>query len=271
MSSRFYYHDRQGHGHDRASLTIDELRKCVHDTYWRLRNDGYLTEAFGYKFKDVAYAGTMRPDPRTCGVLKLHKRGLFPPVEGASYSEEDLFAILEFMHDYVSAQRRVFLGLSFDRNAGQKEYRGMVNDFLQMYGVGWEMSQAGEICRLPESGLESIFGELPSSEDKNNIDTRLTLAISSFRRYPATAEARRDAVRTLTDILEYLRPQIKGLLTKADEADLFNLANNFGIRHHNDRQKTDYDPEIWLDWMFYYYLATCRTLLRLIGKGVTGN
>ena len=68
------------------------------------------------------------------------------------------------------------------------------------------------------------------------------------------------------DVLEYLRPQIKALLIKQDESDLFNIANNFGIRHHNEFQKTNYDTPIWLSWMFYYYLATIHAILRKIAK-----
>jgi hypothetical protein len=51
--------------------------------------------------------------------------------------------------------------------------------------------------------------------------------------------------------------------------DLFNIANNFGIRHYNEKQKTNYDQEVWLDWIFYYYLATINTIIRLIKKRET--
>jgi len=43
------------------------------------------------------------------------------------------------------------------------------------------------------------------------------------------------------------------------------LANNFGIRHHNERQKTDYDA-LWLNWMFYFYLSTIHVLLRKMSQ-----
>lgn len=65
-------------------------------------------------------------------------------------------------------------------------------------------------------------------------------------------------------MLEYLRPKVKELLTKPDENDLFNIANNFGIRHHNDKQRTAYDMALWLSWMFYFYLATLHVVLRKI-------
>ena len=57
----------------------------------------------------------------------------------------------------------------------------------------------------------------------------------------------------------------KDPLTSNDEKDLFNIANSFGIRHCNDKQKTDYDSALWLSWMFYYYLATVHVLLRKAG------
>ncbi|AZS37554.1 hypothetical protein CVS47_02191 [Microbacterium lemovicicum] len=39
-----------------------------------------------------------------------------------------------------------------------------------------------------------------------------------------------------------------------DEGVLFRLANEFGLRHRNDRQRMDYGDE-FLDYMFSAYLA----------------
>ena len=47
----------------------------------------------------------------------------------------------------------------------------------------------------------------------------------------------------------------------------FEIANNFGIRHHKVGQRTDYDKPIWYSWLFYYYLATIHAAVRLIDKG----
>jgi hypothetical protein len=63
----------------------------------------------------------------------------------------------------------------------------------------------------------------------------------------------------LADVLESLRPKIKTALSSKDESDLFNIANNFEIRHKNSRQQSEYDP-IWLSWMFYFYLATIHAI-----------
>jgi len=44
---------------------------------------------------------------------------------------------------------------------------------------------------------------------------------------------------------------------------LFNIANNFSIRHANEKQKNSYDKNIWYSWMFYFYIATIHALLRI--------
>lgn len=55
-------------------------------------------------------------------------------------------------------------------------------------------------------------------------------------------------------------------VTSADEKDLFNIANNFGKRHRNDKQRTAYDAGIWFSWMFYFYLSTIHVVLRKMGR-----
>jgi hypothetical protein len=63
-----------------------------------------------------------------------------------------------------------------------------------------------------------------------------------------------------------LREKAKKYLEEEDEKNIFNIANNFGIRHHNPNQKTKYDNSIWFSWIFYYYLATIHALIRVVNK-----
>jgi hypothetical protein len=65
-----------------------------------------------------------------------------------------------------------------------------------------------------------------------------------------------------------MRPEWKRILTSKDEADLFNIANNFGIRHHHSKQKTNYNQDVWLRWMFYFYLSTVHAAERLLNTGI---
>jgi hypothetical protein len=134
---------------------------------------------------------------------------------------------------------------------------------LAQYSGHFELSKTGEILQQAEAGFEPIFdADVPSSD--SNIVGRVESAVLRYRRHRSTIDDRRQAVRDLADVLEYLRPKVKSLLTSADESDLFNIANNFGIRHHNEKQKTSYDTGLWLSWMFYFYLSTIHVLLRKI-------
>ena len=152
---------------------------------------------------------------------------------------------------------------TFNKREGQKEFRTKINDVLGMYVGRYELNEKGEIFSKPEVGFEKIFeADIPSRN--TDISDRVNSAISQYRRHGATLDDRRQAVRNLADVLEYLRPKAKAIFTKQDEKDLFNIANNFGIRHHNDKQKTNYDRALWLSWMFYYYLATIHVILRKI-------
>ena len=95
-------------------------------------------------------------------------------------------------------------------------------------------------------------------------------AIRKFRLYRSSPDEKRDAIRDLVSVLEYIRPKLKGILTNQDDDDLFNIANNFGIRHHNDKQHTDYDKEVWNNWMFYFYLATIHMAVASLKKHEQG-
>jgi len=118
---------------------------------------------------------------------------------------------------------------------------------------------------VPED-LSSLFEEEVPTSAPEEVTSKVARAVGQFKRPGSTLDDRHEAVRNLADALEYLRPEAKKALLNRDESDLFNLANNFGIRHHAEGQKTNYEPAIWLSWMFYYYLATIHALLRLIDR-----
>lgn len=140
-----------------------------------------------------------------------------------------------------------------------------MNVLLDRYGDGWELSGSGEIMERAPTGAEGLLTTaLPHSD--GNIQGRVQSAIIKFRKRQSTVDDRRDAVRDLADALEYLRPQVNKVLTSKDSKDLYHIANNFGIRHHNPGQKIEYDLPIWLSWMFYYYLVTIHAVVRLIEK-----
>lgn len=272
--SRQFYSLRKGTNPNIKGLPLWEILGLFTRLFNQMNQDGYFHEAFGYVCVDTGgMLGTVR-DPELEMLLTIRKPGLWPVGEKAQlYGEDDFFDVIEFLHLYVSKpidgtmHSYGHCGMhweTFNKALGQEEFRSRVNAVLAHYEQRYELSSKGEVLHKPEAGFEPIFdADLPSKD--SNVVSRVNAATLRYRRHGSTLDDRRQAVRDLSDVLEYLRPEIKTLLTSADEKDLFNIANNFGVRHHNDKQRTAYDASIWLSWMFYFYLSTIHVVLRKIG------
>lgn len=74
----------------------------------------------------------------------------------------------------------------------------------------------------------------------------------------------RRAVIALAGILERRRSLLKTELLSKDEGALFTIANGFAIRHQKADQRRDYDAGLYLEWIFYWYLATIHLTNRII-------
>jgi hypothetical protein len=282
MGERKYYSARTGKNPEGERLSLDLLKRLFATVYEDFERRCYFQEAFGYSCVDAGYVvGKLGSDIEAYMIRKLRKTGLWPiALNCGNYREEDLFDVIEFLVDCVSKPTLGFYHewdgcgwhySEFDKKSGQEEFRSELNQLLSVYGSGYELSAEGEILNPPETGMASLLeAQLPKC-DPENIKARVDNAVLKFRRYRSSLEERREAVRELADVLEFLRPKLKDVITSNDESDLFNIANNFGIRHHNQKQKIDYDQSIWLPWMFYYYLATIHSVLRLIEKKEKGS
>lgn len=281
MSDRRYYFVRTGKNPNAGKFDLTMLHALMQPLFKELVNKGYFQEAFGFECVDAGKVeGKLGSDIEGFMVRKLRKSGLWPiefKLRNDLYSEDDLFDIVEFLYDYVSmpieteGSYHSYNGCGwhyneFDAEIGRREFRTEVNELLRDYASGYELSEDGEILNLPEHGFGTLLDASIPARDPEKIEARINAAIHKFRSRHSTSEDRRDAIRDLADVLEYLRPKIKEVLTNKDEADLFNIANNFAIRHHNADQKSDYDKPIWYSWIFYFYLATIHAALRLIEK-----
>lgn len=241
--------------------------------FTQMHEDGYFHEAFGFECVDAGHIDGKVRDVELEMLLTIRKKDLWPIYTAtARYSEDDLFDVIEFLYQHVSKpidgtyHNWDNCGMhweTFNQSEGQSEFRLKINTVLAHYEKPFELSPSGEVLHKPEAGFEPIFDADVPSKDKNVVG-RLNAAILRYRRHGSTLDDRRQAVRDLADVLEYLRPKVKALLTSSDDKDLFNIANNFGVRHHNDKQKTTYDAALWLSWMFYFYLATIHVVLRKI-------
>lgn len=282
MAEKQYYSMRTGKNPYSQQLDLDMLLRLFGSVYDDFIGRQYFDEAFGYDCVDMDYVpGTLGPDIEGQMFRNLRKAGLWPVAEKlSSYGEDDLFDVVEFLHDHVSkptgGRLHQFAGCgwhydTFDRQTGRSEFRSEINRLLCDYGRGYELSKDGEIHELPPEGLGDLLEEELPEYDSENVESRVKAAIRRFRDRHSSLDDRREAVRELADVLEFLRPNLEGVITSKDEGDLFNLANNFGIRHHKLAQKTDYDKPVWYTWMFNYYLATIHAVLRLIAERKEGR
>jgi hypothetical protein len=270
---RRYYSQRVGSS---PAMTFPVLTKLFAKVFQSLRTSGYFDEAFGSSCVDAGVIeGTLGRDVEGAVLLALRKDGLWPFDESTSWvSEDDFFDMVEFLFDHVSepisssGHYHSYADCGwhyerFDRAAGTLRYLTDVNRLLADYRDGFELTHDGFVVGTPPPGLgkllEQEIPDVPKSDSKRRIEN----AIMLFRNRGATPDERRSAIVELAAVLEYHRADAKRNLASSDESDLFNIANNFGIRHHNPQQKSDYDHGIWQTWIFYTYLVTLHVVLRL--------
>ncbi|MGV3518173.1 hypothetical protein [Luteitalea sp.] len=278
---RAYYSERVGVHPTGGKLSWSGLIYLFTETFKDLERRGLFNEVFGYECVDAGYIeGNAGGNIEIFIYRKLKKGELWPVDKWAnSYEEHDLFDMIELLHECASkgveGRYHGYLECgwhysTFDGPAGRAEFRSAVNELLRGWREGYQLLESGDIVSIAPAGLDELIA-MPIGEGLSAHAERVGVAVDKYRRRGATEHDRRDAVRDLAAVLEYLRPTVKSLLTRKDESDLFELANSFGIRHHNASQKADYDAAIWLPWMFFYYLNTLHALERLLSRPEPGG
>ncbi len=276
---RLYYSVRTGKNQTSVKLDLTQLRRFVYATYSELAEKGFFQEFFGYTCVDEGFVpGVAGSDVGVFFLRRLRKDNLWPiAAHRDNYTEDDLFDIIELLYDCVSQPLEdegfyhAFNGCGwhyrkFAKQQGREIFLDNINQVLRDYADGYRLSDSGEILSIADPGLDSLLNTPLPVVDPDNVERRVEAAISKFLRYRSSGDDRREAVRSLADVLEFLRPKLKTVLATKDEGDLFNIANNFAIRHHNADQKVQYDQSIWLTWMFYFYLSTIHASVRLLRR-----
>ena len=154
------------------------------------------------------------------------------------------------------------------RKKGKEEFREKANAILAEYKTGFELTPEGTILAIGTNGLQYILDAEIIPYDEANVDSKVRNAITKWRNRHLSLSEKCEAIRELADVFEWLKKtkNLTSVLDNKDESALFDIANNFSIRHHNPNQKTNYDPAIWYSWMFHFYLATYHAAIRLLMK-----
>ncbi|MHB8527612.1 MAG: hypothetical protein ACYDD2_15870 [Candidatus Acidiferrales bacterium] len=193
-------------------------------------------------------------------------------------TEDHIFETLEFLYDHVSkpgAQRAFYADGDeywdydgYDAEAGRLEFRKKANLFLVDYHPGYELTEEGLVVTLGTQGLEQILNAEIVPYDEVNVDSKVRDAIGKWRNRRSSLQEKKEAIRDLADVFEWLKKtkQLTAILDGKDSAAIFDIANNFAIRHHDPKQRRNYDQGIWFSWIFHFYLATYHAAIRLLIK-----
>lgn len=244
------------------SIEFNSIKKAFLHIYNQFLQDGYFAkERFIWAYQD----------PELFLFQKLGMWDIWPFEQKIeTYDEATLFSVIEFLYEAVFNER--ITEISEDFKNGQIRYGNQINDILRFYNGGYKLSKDGKIQKLSPPGFEGLTEVDIETNDPERIDKRVKYAISKFSLYNSSIWDKKEAVRTLADVLEYLKKIIKkeGIYLPTDNdrmlfniinKELFNIINNFDIRHLNKDQLTGYD-EVWYDWMFYTFLASIHVELR---------
>lgn len=263
---RRYYSSRKNPG----NLDLDGLLLKFHNLYFFFREKDYFKEKAGITKHDLPEAIQQE------AVMDLGFNA-FPITKWAAedMTEDHIFDVLEFLFDRISKPGPwTEIGFNYydydgyDEAAGRAEFRERVNSFLMDYPPGYELNEDGYVVELGTHGLQHILKAEIVPYDEANVDSKVRGAIEKWRSRHASKEDKREAIRALADVFEWLKKtkHLDKVLDRKDESVLFDLANNFAIRHHNPDQKGNYDKDIWFSWIFHFYLATYHAAIRLLIK-----
>ncbi len=273
------YSVRNGRPRPLAPVTFEQFRRHATTVLSDLHAQDQLQEAFGYYCTDNGVIpGREGSDPDLHFEIELG----FPALPFArtvpTIEADQLFDLIAVVYRFVSKGNPKTGYLhewdqcgwhyrDFDANAAREELRNKLNPLLGRLNLPLELLPAGMIVERPSDPLSELISEsIPAVLPVDQVADPVQVATRRYLRARGYDAERRAAVVELAGVLEYMRPQVKTALLSDDESDLFNIANNFALRHRNLRQKSDYDEPTWLPWMFQVYVATIHAVARVIER-----
>ena len=180
---------------------------------------------------------------------------------------DSIFDLIEFLSEYVSVSSIILTYRRMHSDAqildGLEEWREPINECLGQLDPPYHLTANGEIEISPPSvGLQYLVNDhaSPSQDAQEKVDHACRL----FLKRNATELDRRSALKDLADVLEPLRNDLAASIGKKEAGKLFDIANNYGIRHNDEKQKEL--GENYTYWFFYCTLATIDLMGKLSGK-----
>lgn len=252
----------------------DRAKRGFGRLFSELDSRGYLDQAWGMDCVDAQRDWTVVTDAFEAAL------GLSDvwPFRLQDWSEDVFLSVVEVVHDAV-ARPRVVVSYhsyadcgehygSYARAPGQAVFRFRIARIFQEAGIPYRLAASGEdygrVVAVTDDAREDLLHRVVVAAQPSE-RAEIGHAIALFRSRTATRENKRSAVATLARILEQHRATLKKALFSRDERSLFQIANEFDIRHSNARQMSNYD-DAFLSWVFWWYLGTVELFNSLAAR-----
>ena len=270
-----YYSERKGLLNSDFKINLNQLREMFLSTYEYFYNKKAFECAFIGVYKKCAentrqfLSPLMSPSPEVFFSIKLQSHRIYPIDENYKHFDEStIFSIIEILYDYVGIYN--FEIDEFEREESRKEYCELFNNILKFYGDGYYLEPSnGFVMKIPNIPLQEQL-KCEKEHVPDNVFERMSSAAQTFYRFDTDMEAKKKAICTLADILENIREPLKETLNQEyqinkDKHDklIFDIVNNFNIRHDKAGQYKGYSRDIWYEWAMQYYMSVIIAYYKL--------
>ncbi|MEU6559100.1 hypothetical protein [Nocardia nova] len=264
-----------------AERDLDGAKRAWRTAVRDLQQRGYLSSVAPEPCVDdnSVYAN---PDEILDALIedRLGKKALWSS-PGSEWDESTFYDLVEVFHDLVSRPRRGryhswdncgWHWMAFTPRPAQILYRWTVNRLLERHGISLRLAKSGEdagrLVREDDTRATLVDAALATPDPARRAS--VAHAVALFRSRSSGVDEKRSACVALAGLLEERRDLLKTELLSADEGALFQIANKFAIRHRRADQQGDYDPA-YLDWLFWWYLATIELSDKLLAAQSDGS
>lgn len=262
-----YYNERNGLLEQKLHIDFERLKEFFLQTYRYFENKDYFECAIKGIWKQVSYNDsymveqpTFSPSVEIYFANKLQSTEVWPVFRWIeNYDEVTLFTMIEILYDHIAFYD--YEKEEIQKEEPRREYVEHINNLLRAYKDGFYLEpSSGFVMALPNQALRNQLSS--SNKDiPDDVIEKLSSASKMYYRFDSSMEEKKKAINILADILEPIRTGVKDIFDKdhigkrPHDKLIFDIVNNFNIRHNKDNQKTDYSKNIWYDWMMQYYTS----------------
>lgn len=272
-----YYAERNSLIENDLDISFEELKECFFNVYRYFENMNcfeaatkgiWIKPQWGEEYQKIP--PLFEAAPEIFFMNHLRSTTVYPIYEYYSgYSEVELFTVIEILYDKIAIYDYTTNILETDEI--KKEFAAQINNILQFYDGGYFLeANSGAITKGVDDSLKMMLTEDLKETLNEDVMTKMRTAIKLYYGFDSNLEQKKKAINILADILESFRSNLKDILNEKFEVNknvhdklIFDIVNNFNIRHNNSKQLTKYEHEIWYDWMMQYYSSVIITYFKL--------